>query len=551
MLLITSCEKDQLSAPGVVPEEAEIEQGVSDPLLNEGMIQLGKQLENPYSVENMRLALRELQEEGVLKSGTVSETDIQTTHLYVRFLPADDEEMDIIKSDTTLVFYDHPLDFEIVPGGIYYHDPSLPDTLYTWQYTVVPAGFVLPAVKFEILSELFLMDEVDDDNLKSGGLGAESWERLEDKALEITGNLNSEYDGVTLKASKWRPSGTLTVWDDVLKKQIPLEGVKVRARRWFTTHRGISRRDGSFSCDGQFRRDANYSIEWDRAEWEIQERLLNVSILGVAAWVQVYFNGPKKRGAWNLVIGSATNRDNTMRYAHMHRALMRYCYLNRDGLSSPDVRSFFKGKLRIGYSSQAKTSSAIPYRNIAKQPHVYIYGRTSKGDWESTNNVFAVTIHELAHVAHYKLIGRYSFSELWLPTSSRIIPESWATAVEWRLTNIEYNELGRLDRLNNLAARNYEHNSGYGAGHQNWTTATSEYYTPLFIDLFDDYNQGSRYSTTQPNDVISGYSFRVLEQDVLRRTFGFSSLKERLKLFKPSGLTNTQVDDFVDFYSEF
>ena len=84
MLLITSCEKDLLPAPGVVPEEAEIEQGVSDPLLNEGMIQLGKQLENPYSVENMRLALRELQEEGVLKSGTVSETDIQTTHLYVR-----------------------------------------------------------------------------------------------------------------------------------------------------------------------------------------------------------------------------------------------------------------------------------------------------------------------------------------------------------------------------------------------------------------------------------------------------------------------------------
>ena len=42
MLLITSCEKDQLAAPGVVPGEAEIEQGVSDPLLNEGMIQLGE-----------------------------------------------------------------------------------------------------------------------------------------------------------------------------------------------------------------------------------------------------------------------------------------------------------------------------------------------------------------------------------------------------------------------------------------------------------------------------------------------------------------------------
>ena len=38
MLLITSCEKDQLSAPGVVPGEAEIEQGIFDPLLNEGIL---------------------------------------------------------------------------------------------------------------------------------------------------------------------------------------------------------------------------------------------------------------------------------------------------------------------------------------------------------------------------------------------------------------------------------------------------------------------------------------------------------------------------------
>ena len=239
-----------------------------------------------------------------------------------------------------------------------------------------------------------------------------------------------------------------------------------------------------------------------------------------------------------------------MRYAHMHRALMRYFYLNRDGLTSPDVRSFFAGKLRVGYSSQEKTSSAIPYRNIAKQPHVYIYGRTSAGAWKPTNDVFAVTIHELAHVAHYKLIGRYSFSELWIPTSSRIIPESWAKAVEWRLTNIEYNELGKVDRLNNLHARGFNHE----AGSQTWFKQISkdeiwEYYTPLFIDLFDANNQGSSRSTTRPNDVVAGYTFGVLEEDVLRRTFGFSSLKERLKLFKPAGVTDAQIDELVDFYS--
>jgi hypothetical protein len=414
MLLTTSCEKEQLTAPNDVTEAPIIEQGVSDTALNEVMIQLGKKLENPYSVENMRLALRELQNEGVLKSGSIDETDIESTHLYVRFLPADDVEMDVIKRDTTLVFYDHPLDYEIVPGGIYYHDPSLPDSVFTWQYTVVPFEYVLPDVKHEILGELFLMEEGEDDSLKSAGFSSGYWERLEDKALEITGNLNREYEGETLKASKWRPSGTLTVWDDVLQRQIPLEGVKVRARRWFTTHRGISGRDGSFSCDGKFRRPANYSIEWARAGWRIQERGANISIVGVAVWVQVYFNGPKKRGAWNMVVGSSTNRDNTMRYAHMHRALMRYFLLSHDGLASPNVKIVFpgEGSLRVGYSSQKKVSSAIPYRNVALQPHVYIYGRNTSGNWKTTNDIFAVTIHELAHVAHYILIGRDRFAEL-------------------------------------------------------------------------------------------------------------------------------------------
>ena len=69
--------------------------------------------------------------------------------------------------------------------------------------------------------------------------------------------------------------------------------------------------------------------------------------------------------------------------------------------------------------------------------------------------------------------------------------------------------------------------------------------------LFGIDNQGSSRSTTRPNDVVSGYTFAVLEEDVLRRTFGFSSLKERLKLFKPIGVTDAQIDELVDFYETF
>ncbi len=66
-----------------------------------------------------------------------AEIDIETTHYYVRFLPVDTVEVAILESDTILELWDHPLLFEIEQVGNWYHDPSIPDSLPTWQYTVV------------------------------------------------------------------------------------------------------------------------------------------------------------------------------------------------------------------------------------------------------------------------------------------------------------------------------------------------------------------------------------------------------------------------------
>ena len=54
--------------------------------LSHGMIELGEQLEDPYSVENMREAL------AALYPTRAGEIPVSTTDLYVRFLPADEEQ---------------------------------------------------------------------------------------------------------------------------------------------------------------------------------------------------------------------------------------------------------------------------------------------------------------------------------------------------------------------------------------------------------------------------------------------------------------------------
>jgi hypothetical protein len=53
------------------------------------------------------------------------------------------------------IVLDTPLDYEIVGQGDHYHDPTVGGE-YTWLYTVVPTGTVLPEVQYEVLEELFL-----------------------------------------------------------------------------------------------------------------------------------------------------------------------------------------------------------------------------------------------------------------------------------------------------------------------------------------------------------------------------------------------------------
>ena len=97
-------------------------------------IVLGKRLDNPYTTENMTKALHSLY------PTKADRVDVKTTNLYVRFLPADEVEYQMLR-DAGLELMDHPMDYDIVVDGDWYHDPDIPEDRVTWQYAVVPRDF--------------------------------------------------------------------------------------------------------------------------------------------------------------------------------------------------------------------------------------------------------------------------------------------------------------------------------------------------------------------------------------------------------------------------
>lgn len=161
------------------------------------------------------------------------------------------------------------MDYEITVNGDYYRDPKIPEDQPTQLYCAVKVNSpltqgngratsnakVMENVEKTTLEELFIPDEdfdTDDDGSgnKSTNTGSrkingkvvsvELIDALVDEALRITNNLNSPNAKSTSakSRSKWRPAGRIRVWDDFIKDFIGVEGAQVRARRWFTTHRG-------------------------------------------------------------------------------------------------------------------------------------------------------------------------------------------------------------------------------------------------------------------------------------------------------------------------
>ncbi len=127
IFVLSACTKDEFK-PDPLKEKESLSKNYSKnnaaAQQNEGLIVLGNQLEDPYALKNMKKAYSNLK----TANPSLPDVDIQPTHLYLRFLPSNEEEWGLLKSDTSLVLYDYPLNFEITNLGTYYQDPSIADS---------------------------------------------------------------------------------------------------------------------------------------------------------------------------------------------------------------------------------------------------------------------------------------------------------------------------------------------------------------------------------------------------------------------------------------
>ena len=429
---------------------------------------LGERKENPFSLENMKIALDTLKQmvresdQTAFKAKAVDEIELETTDLYVRFLPQDSTQYKQLMNDTTLTLFDFPLDYEIKQSGDYYQDPTLKKP-FTWYYTTVKPSYTPPVgIKYEILENLFIAEHSEyyteeliseHENARQSSRRKISGETIDTNifnalyviSFKLTGNekeLKQDTSKVYTTSENQSSIRKITVpnctrysvkvgfvkvsWtscdpyyypDGKIKVNTPsgeigVKGVKVRMWRWFTYADARTDNNGYYFCNAKFNsiwigNDIDYHIIFDGSNntnsWTLSRSLFGALCL----WTNYYGAGNHDPSGYTMTFD--TDNDYWGKCV-LNNAIYDYCDIARnDGVSLPPNNLDIANK-----KDDNLTSSAPLLNNHINWSLVYAYPNF----WGVIGQIYA---YELLGDAYPDLILRYKNDKTYYNTITSIV----------------------------------------------------------------------------------------------------------------------------------
>lgn len=426
------------------------------PGLEHGMIVLGEQLEDPYSVENISKALQSLYP-------TRAERIIpEPTDLYVRFLPAGREQLDRLQA-LGLTLLDHPMDFRIAREGDYYHDPLVPEGEITWQYAVVSRNFAFPKdIRHEVLDECYIAE--NDPASKADGI---DWTAVEREAYRLTGNeamlreVSRDGEGTPVYAE----GDILLVDHDLGSTPVGVRGVLVCCNSFVKMAKGYTDAAGHYRLNRAFATEMRYRIVFKNERgfatgFNLVLLPASVSTLGTA--------GPE---GVSVTIDQQSDRSLFCRSTINNACCDYFDSCAGDG---EDAVAMPPDNLRIWCFQFLEVSGAVMMQ------HGCLIDGTMIGEWigkyaslvkmflpdlviglkscSSCKHIYSLVLHECAHASHYVKVG----NEFWDPLAEFMlkafassgsmsygsaqdegsgyvaVAEMWAYSVQTALMNARY-----------------------------------------------------------------------------------------------------------------
>ena len=402
-------------------------------------------------------------------------------------------------------------------GGMIKDGPVEPVTIILpVLYAVWPVEKTFPVeMDFEILYEVFLPKYI---TLGENGLSAEAIQILEQEAIALALDEERHLPGGF-------PRGKVLCYDTHLNRYVPLENLKIRFTLGSSIDEVYTDKTGYYAINNKLiDNQATVSFVFQHEKWTIVK---GSEEGGRIEEIKGIYGELRSGKDLNFNINSSSAPD--PRY-EIHRAVNFYHYGEHDFIISTFVNN------RISIVALAVDPGGWQGRfnywptSVGRMPFIQV------GNCNRNNHprLIGTTLHELGHYCQFHLRGGTfsAYDGTW-----NILLESYASYAGWHMGEAYYlNQGWKKTSLNSDIT---------GQARQEWDyqNTTNNYYTPLFVDLVDDYNQGVGYPS-RCYDQIKMPQFVVNLFGAYRTWNDFESA---LRKYTGSYFTENQINEFL-FY---
>lgn len=415
VMLSSACSEDVGDQNGVVVDPGRQEQVVS---------RWGNKINDPYSVDNMRLAYVELMKDkgsSLSKSGVGME-HIAPTHLYIKFIPKNYDELQILENDSVLDAVPIPLDYDLEGFDGVYRDPDCPYGQPTYQYAVASLDYMLPNVEYVILDSLFmpLDNEHGEVSISKSVNYNDIWKEIEYESIKLTGNLSDYVEEVQVLSKRYHPKGTVTYFDNVLNRNVPVPNAKVHVN--FSTHQYSTYTDenGGFTISDNFTFKVHFHVYFTNSNLTVYNGIRAYDDYIAASY------GGKDTKCYDFCIDSDVKKA----YATTHIAGYKFFNTNY-GVDNNLGR---KAKIGIIHDNDSRL---INFINTSDFVHLYNIDHNRKSEFGAAINALEGLMLENINTSKFHI---YHFDKR--------LQESWRAAVEEIVTSQYYSGYKAYDRAN-------------------------------------------------------------------------------------------------------
>ena len=398
------------------------------------------------------------------------------------------------------------------------------------MYVVWPCDKSLPdELDYKIDYEVFLPRSAV--QTRSTGLGDDAMRLLELEAVcraDGVARTRGEFDLIKQEFPKVR-TGTVLTYDNKLNRNVPLAHLKVEFSYGSNIYTAYTDADGYYTSGVELFNATTYMFTLQHNFWKIvRNNSVTPITISQGTVGSALISNAEIEPRPKMIVLSSDYPD-----YRVHRAMV-YFYHGEHEIT----KHYYSGtgiKVQSMTEKDPEGNLGYFYPSYTKDAYIAI----CNSDYNDSIFIGCV-LHEMGHFCQYCEVNKnaYNFVKI-----HNLLIESYSSYVGWLLGTKYYTD-------KDYVVYNWMDITGSN-GRQTWwnkdLAPTKGHYSPLFVDLVDDYNQNPNKTNVYNYDIIHGVPNIVITK-VAKEATTWSSCKNILRSFVGQYYTSAELEEFFEPY---